>query len=413
MSAPSPGRSLSPARAVLLVARREFLSKVRTRSFVVGTVVIIAAMAGFVALQALLFTSASTSVVGLNGQATVLAQPLEETARSLGREVEVVDVPDSAAGEGLVRSGELDALVLGAPDALRVLVKDGLDPSLANAVDLIVKQQVLAAQLAEAGLDPARVQQNVADARVRVVALDPEDPMVGQRLVIGLVIAGLLYYSLLVYGTMVAQGVVEEKSSRVVEILLSTLRPAQLLMGKVIGLGAVGLAQLLLIGAIGLGLASAAGVVRVDGPTGGALLIGVLWYLLGFFLYATVFAAAASLVSRQEEVQSVLTPITMLIVIAFVVGFNLLVRDPASRLVAVLSVLPPFAPILMPGRMAIGAAPAWQVVLAVVLALGAAVGVVWVGGKVYANAVLRTGARVRLRDALRSPRGTARGAARR
>ncbi|CAL9645020.1 hypothetical protein SUDANB95_06418 [Actinosynnema sp. ALI-1.44] len=395
MSDPTPGR------AVFLVARREFLAKVRTRSFVLGTLVIIAVLAGYVLLQTVLIERSDRDTVALSGQATVLAEPLKQTAKSFGRDLVTVDVGDVAAAEEQVRAGEVDALVTGAPDALRVVVKDRLDDGLRNSIDLIVKQQVLNAQLAEAGLDPATVARNVEQAGVDVVALQPDDSRQGQRLAIGLVIAALLYYSLLVYGTMVAQGVVEEKSSRVVEILLSTLRPWQLLLGKVVGLGLVGLAQLVLIGVTGLVLASVSGIIDVTGVAGGALATGVLWYLLGFFLYATVFAAAASLVSRQEELQSVLTPISMAIVIAFVVGINLMIQDASDSLVAVLSVLPPFAPILMPGRMAMGVAPTWQVVLAVVLALAAIAAITWLGGRVYANAVLRTGARVRLRDALR------------
>ncbi|GAA1353352.1 ABC transporter permease [Saccharothrix algeriensis] len=393
--------TLTPGRAVFLVARREFLAKVRTRSFLWGTLVVVAVLAGYVLLQTALFDRSGRDAVALSGQATVLAQPLEQTARSFGREVDVVDVTDVAAAEEQVRAGELDALVTGAPDALRVVVKDRLDDGLRNSIDLIVKQQVLNAQLAEADLDPEVVARNVEAAKVDVVALDPEDSQRGQRLAIGLVIAVLLYYSLLVYGTMVAQGVVEEKSSRVVEILLATLRPWQLLLGKVIGLGLVGLVQLVLIGGIGLVLSSVSGVIDVTGVAGGALATGVLWYLLGFFLYATIFAAAASLVSRQEELQSVLTPISMAIVIAFVVGINLMIQDASDTLVAVLSVLPPFAPILMPGRMAMGVAPTWQVLLAIVLAIGTAAAITWLGGKVYSNAVLKTGARVKLRDALR------------
>jgi ABC-2 type transport system permease protein len=392
---------LTPGRAAFLVARREFLAKVRTKSFLWGTLVIVALMAGYVLLQAVLFDDAGRDRVALSGQATVLAEPLKQTAASFGREVETVDVTDPAAAEEQVRSGDVDALITGASDDLRVVVKESLGDALRNSIDLLVKQQVLDAHFAEAGVDPAEVARNLERASVDVVALEPQDPQRGQRLVIGLVIAALLYYSLLVYGMMVAQGVVEEKSSRVVELLLATLRPWQLLLGKVVGLGLVGLLQLVVIGAAGLALATFSGVLDIAGVAGGALATGLLWYLLGFFLYATVFAAAASLVSRQEEVQSVLTPISTVIVVAFVLGINLLLADPTGTAVTVLSLLPPFAPILMPGRMALGLAPTWQVLLAVVLALLAIAAITWLGGRVYANAVLRTGARVRLRDALR------------
>ncbi|HEV7908177.1 MAG TPA: ABC transporter permease [Pseudonocardiaceae bacterium] len=391
----------SPSRAVMLVARREFLSRVRAKSFLIGTLVIIAVLAGYLLLQTVLFDRASRSTVALSGQATVLADPLRTTANSFGREVDTRDVTDLQAAEAQVRAGDLDALITGAPDALRVVVKDQINDSLRNALDVLVKQQALNAQLAEAGLDPAAVAKNTERAKVDVVALQPDNSQRGQRLVVGLVVAALLYYSLLVYGTMVAQGVVEEKSSRVVEILLAAIRPWQLLLGKVIGLGAVGLLQLMIIGGVGLTVASTTGVIDVTSVAGGALATGVLWYLLGFFLYATVYAAAASLVSRQEELQSVVTPINMTIIVAFVIGINLMIQNPSNSTVTVLSLLPPFAPILMPGRIAVGVATGWQVALAVVLAIVAVAVMTWLGGKVYSNAVLRTGARVKLRDALR------------
>jgi len=392
---------MTSARAVSLVAKREFVTKVRTRSFLIGTAVIIAVLAGYVVLQSVLFDDQQRSVVGFSGQATQLAEPLREKAKSFGVELDTRDVTDSNA-EQLVRDGALDALVTGAPPELRMIVKGSGDEVLVTALNDVLRQQVLVAQLAEAGITPQQVAENLANVRVGVTALEPVDPQRGQRLAIGLVVAALLYYSLLVYGTMVAQGVVEEKSSRVVEILLATVRPWQLLLGKVIGLGAVGLLQLLVISTVGLALSSAFDVVDVGSVGGTALATGVLWYLLGFFLYATVFAAAASLVSRQEELQSVLTPISMTIIVAFVAGINLMIGSPSGTAVTVLSLLPPFAPILMPGRMAMGVATTWQVVLSIVLALAAIAAITWLGGKVYANAVLRTGARVTLREALRT-----------
>lgn len=392
---------MTSARAVSLVARREFVTKVRTRSFLIGTAVIIAVLAGYVVLQSVLFDDQQRSVVGLSGQATQLADPLREKAKSFGIEVQTRDVTTMDNAEQQVRDGSLDALVTGAPPALKMIVKGSGDEVLTTILNDVLRQQVLVAQLAEAGITPQQVAQNLANVSVAVTALEPVDPQRSQRLAIGLIVAALLYYSLLVYGTMVAQGVVEEKSSRVVEILLATVRPWQLLLGKVIGLGAVGLLQLLVISTVGLGLSSAFDVVDVGALGGTALLTGVLWYLLGFFLYATVFAAAASLVSRQEELQSVLTPISMTIIVAFVAGINLMIGSPSGPTVTVLSLLPPFAPILMPGRMAMGVATTWQVVLAITLALAAIAAITWLGGKVYANAVLRTGARVKLREALR------------
>ena len=189
----------------------------------------------------------------------------------------------------------------------------------------------------------------------------------------------------------------------VVELLLSTLRPWQLLLGKVLGLGAVGLLQLLIISGVGLAASTWLGVLDIGGIALGTLAVGLGWYLIGILLYATVYAAVGSLVSRQEEVNGVIAPLTMTIVMAFVVSINLMLADPDSTLVAVLSMLPPFAPILMPARIAVGNAALWQVATATILALLAILALTWLAGRIYSTAVLRTGARVRLRDALRAP----------
>lgn len=392
----------SPVRVVRLIARRELVTKLRTRSFVAGTAASIVVLAAFVLMQSTLFSGGNTTVVGLNGQAIAVAGQLTQTARQLGHEVTTREIDDSAAGAELVADGELDALVSGPPAELSVLVREELDPDLRVALDAIARQQVLEAQLAAIeDLDVDQVLDTMATARVDVRPLEPADPRRGERLAVALLIIGLLYVSLVLYGTMVAQGVIEEKSSRVVELLLATVRPRQLLIGKVLGLGLVGLIQLAAVGVVGLVLASATGVLTVSGVAAGTLFWGLLWYLLGFFLYAMVFAAVGSLVSRQEEAQAVLAPVTLVLVVAFVLGFGVLVQDPSGTSATVLSLLPPFAPILMPGKIALAAAPAWQIATAIAVTLGTIALLAVLGGKIYGNAVLHMGTRVRLRDALR------------
>lgn len=389
-------------RTVYLIARRELNAKVRTRAFVVGTVVSIVVLAGIMLVQGALFSEGTKSVVGLNGQAIAIGQQLTDASRQLGHEVETTEVTDLAAGEGRVADGELDALVSGAPASLRVVVKDELNRDLRNVLDGIVQQQVLRAQLAAIeDLNADQVLGTVASAHVAVQSLRTPDPQRDQRLAVALVIIALLYVSLLLYGSMVAQGIVEEKSTRVVETLLSTVRPARLLAGKVLGLGLVGLIQLAIIGGFGLLLAIATGTLTIGGVAAGTLLWGLVWYLLGFFLYATVFAAAGSLVSRQEDVQPVLVPITLVLVLAFVLGFGVLARDAAGTTATVLSLIPPFTPILMPGKIALGAAAGWQIALGIAFTLIATALLTLLGGRIYRTAVLHMGARLRLRDALR------------
>lgn len=392
----------SPARVVRLVARRELNAKLRTRSFVIGTAVSIVVLAGFVLMQSTLFDRSNTIVVGLNGQSIAVADQLTRTGRQLGRDIETREITDLDTGSAMVSGGELDALVSGPPAGLQVLVKADLDDDLRVALDAIVQQQVLEAQLAAIeDVDADAVLHSIATAHVDIHAQQAPDPQRGQRLATALLIIGLLYVSLVLYGTMVAQGVIEEKSSRVVEILLATVRPWQLLGGKVLGLGLVGLIQLALIGAAGLLLAAVTGVLTGSGLAISSVLWGLAWYVLGYFLFATVFAAVGSLVSRQEDAQSVLTPITLVLVAAFVLGFGVLAQDATSTASTVLSLIPPFAPILMPGRIALGAAPGWQIAAAIGLTLLAIAALTLLGGRIYHNAVLHTGTRVRLRDALR------------
>jgi len=398
----TPGdRSVKPFTAVRIVAKRELNTRLRTRSFVIGTAVILIVFGGYFLLQATLLSGAGTSKIGLTGQATGIADQLTSVSRELGKNVETVTVTDPAEGRSEIESGDLDALLSGTVSDLQVLVKSDLDPQVRAALNSIAQQQVLNAKLLEAGVDPAQVAAATASAQVDVTTITPPDPEKDQRMVIGLVMVFLLYMSITTYGTFVAQGVIEEKSSRVVEILLSTLRPWQLMLGKVIGLGLTGLIQLVILAGAGLGMATATGTLTLSGVAAGTVLWGLLWYVLGFFLYATIFAAAGSLVSRQEDAQSVLTPVTMVLVLGFVVGINLMLQSPDGQATAVLSMIPLLSPVLMPGRIAASLVPGWEVGLSIVLTLLTIALFTWLGGKIYHNAVLRTGSRVKLREALR------------
>jgi ABC-2 type transport system permease protein len=319
--------------------------------------------------------------------------------------VRTIEVTNLADGRAQVASGALDALVSGAPAALTVLVNQSLDDELRGVLNGLVRQQVLRGQLAAledaTGLDVNGVLRTVAEAHVTVHALSPVDPRSDERLSLALVVVALLYLALLLYGSLVAQGVVEEKSSRVVEFLLAAVRPRWLLAGKVAGLGLVGLIQLVIVGVVGLVVGLATSVLSSPGPALSALAWGLLWYALGFLLYATVFAAVGALVSRQEDVQSVLMPVTAVLVVAFVLGFAVLSRNPTGTTATVLSLVPPLSPILMPGRLALAAAPVWQVLLALALTVATIVLLARLGGMVYQNSLLRKDSRITLRQALR------------
>ncbi|GAA3432469.1 ABC transporter permease [Kutzneria kofuensis] len=391
---------MTTSRVIGLVAGREFTTRVRSKSFVVSTLVILAVMGMYVVLFTVIGKE-STAKIGLTGQATAMSAPLSAAANHLGKQVQISTVDDKATGLQQVRDGKLDVLVEGPLGAPTVDVKSTLDPVLQNVLEQLVRAQAIQAVLAQAQLPPTAL--NAAqNAKVTVNALEPPDPEQAQRIALSLITGIVLVFSIMAFGTAVAQGVVEEKSSRVVEILLATIRPWQLLVGKVLGIGVVGLMQVVIIAAVGLTLVNTSGVFAVPAVAFGTVLGALVWYVLGFFLYAALLAAAGSLVSRQEELQSAITPVSLLPTIAFVVGVNLLIPNPTNTVSTVLSLIPLFTPTLMPSRIALGVAPAWQVALAVVLMIAAIALVTWLAGRIYRNAVLQTGGRVRLLDALRS-----------
>ncbi|MBW0115992.1 ABC transporter permease [Pseudonocardia abyssalis] len=394
MSAPLRSR-----QAVLLVAGREFTSQVRSRSFVIGLLVTLVLFGGIGLLGSVIAGQSSSPTLGVTPETASLRPAIEQAAATQGLDVRIVPIEDGA-GRVRVDADELDALLTGSAGDYELLGRDAVEPELEAVVGTAVQQEALAAALAQTGVDPAELAQR---SQVSTDTLQPVDPNRGEQLALALVGTVLLFISLSGYGQLVATGVVEEKQSRVVELLLATIKPWQLLAGKVLGLGAVGLLQLVILGIIGTVAAAVGGLLTVPGAAVGMFAMVVVWYLLGFFLFAALYAAIGSTVSRQEELNSVVTPLIFVLLIPFVLVVNLLPGDPRNELAAVLSFIPFLSQTIMPARYALGVAPLWEVGVSALIALVAVVVVVRVAGRVYENSILRTGARVSLREALGRP----------
>ena len=286
---------------------------------------------------------------------------------------------------------------------ITAVVQRNVSDTTQHILNVLAGQVAFNQQITALGGDPAQVQQALATATVHVRSLLPPKTYDSQQLALGIAVGILIYIALLSAGQLVAQGVVEEKSTRVVELLLATIRPWQLMAGKVLGIGLIGLIQVAVIGGVGLTAALATGALDLSVSTAAGTVVWlVVWFLLGFMAYALAFAAAAALVSRQEDAQSVVLPIMMLLIAGYVIGISVLPSDPSNRFVEVLSLIPVFSPELMPMRLAMGGVPVWEAVLSVVLILALIPLLVAVSGRIYRNAVVRSGARVRLSDALRA-----------
>ncbi|GAA2989253.1 ABC transporter permease [Streptosporangium longisporum] len=379
-----------------LVARREIVTRARTKAFVISLVVS-AVLVAAVAYLPTLFSGPDSYTVGLAGtQSQALRPALTGTAEDM--KITVRDLPDEKAARAALTTGDLDAAVV---DGRRVLADGEVDRELGLLLENANKTVQTQRQLADAGLDPAKVTQAMQVAPLEQVSVGADARYAGVRTGIASLLVMVLFF-LLIYSSMyVAMGVVEEKGSRIVEILLTSVRPWQLLGGKIVGLGALALANLVVIIVAGLGAAAATGLAA-DLPPGmtGIVLSALFWFVLGYAFFAALAAALGSLVSRQEDANSVLTPMTMLMMVTYLVAYYAAVQ-PNGPVARILSLVPPFSSMVMPVRMAGGQVLAWEIAVAAVLMLLATVGTLMLGARIYRRAVLRTGGRVKLSEAMR------------
>jgi len=390
--------------SVWLIAAREITTRLRSKAYIIATVVLVVILIALsIVIKLLNGGSGSDFTVGVTAQTSSMSAPLIASGNSIDETVTTTTVADEATGRAEVKSGKIDALLIGDGTSVQVVVKKDLDSKLGNVLHVLASQTAFSQKITALGGDPAAVNAAVASAPMTVTSLQPPHTYDTQRLILGIIAGILIYLSLMLNGQTVAQGVVEEKSSRVVELLLATVRPWQIMAGKVAGIGIVGLLQIIVIGVAGVVSGLATGALTISGGAAASTIIWlVAWYLLGYLAYALAFAAVSALVSRQEDVNGVVTPVLMFVIVGYVLGVSILPSDPGNSMISTLSMIPTFAPTLMPMRLAMGGVPAWQSVVAVGGMLVVIPLLVWLSGRIYRNAVVRSGARVKLRDAWRA-----------
>ncbi len=389
-----PARAL---RELLLVARRELAVRVRGTAFRVSTIIVLIVTAAGIAIPAGLIGGPQHFTVAVTAQAPpTAAAAVRASARAAGLQVRIAIAPDRAAAVRSVEKGSATAAVAAGGE---VIWKAAPDSTLNPVLTAAVQQAIISQRAASLGLPTGTTTRLLAPVRVPVTQLHRQSQRIARTIVaeVGVI---LLYIAIAVYGGYVLTGIVEEKSSRVVEVLLSRLPPSSLLGGKIAGIGLAGLTQFLTVAA------TAAVTLLLTRPSGlppgtyTAIPMLVVWFVLGFAFYSLLYGSLGSLASRIADAQAAASPVIALLVVIYILAF-VAVANPGAGWVTIVSMLPPSAPIIMPLRAALVDVPAWQLTLAVIFMLGGIYGLFRVGARLYRNAVLHTGARLRFRDAWR------------
>lgn len=427
------------------IIKREYLTRVRSKGFIIGTALSPILMLSFVLVPwfvARLGSSAAYHVVVLdqsgdsvlynrlseliNGEnpeksdsptsLTNLTNPNTETTpvrrRQIRRQFRLEHQPVGSDAEmkearewlgQQVSSGKIDAYVYLPPTALR---EERLNYYARNVGDLEGREQFRVA-LNRAVIDRrvslAGLPQTVLENLTREIRFDIRNERGevdrGQTMILAFGLLMIIYITILVYGVTVMRGVIEEKQSRIIEVLLSSVRPFDLMLGKLIGIGLVGLTQYFVWTVFGLLLglltsfpmliANWQSLPRIE-PV--LLIFFLVYFVLGYFLYATLYAMVGAMVTSEEDGQQMQLPVTMTIIVPMLVS-TLVMRDPGGTAATVLSLIPFFSPMLMFLRIGLQTPPWWQIALSIVLLIGTILGAVWVAAKIYRVGVLMYGKR--------------------
>ncbi len=386
-----------------LVAEREIRERGRSTSLRVGTIISLLVVAAAVAIPALRQSHRPTFKVGVVGPISAAARAdLIDAGTTVGANVQLSVQPSEADAREALKAKHLDVAYISGE---RLVVAKGYSASSTSKLALYVQEAAsslsVQAAVERAGIPPDQAAAVTHPPPLPVVALKPVPKNGTQRITTFYGIL-LLYVLIQQYGYWLLLGVVEEKSTRVVEVLLSTVEPQELLVGKSVGIGLLALTQgvLLVVTALLVGAATGSDLLKGSAPA--AVGAALMWFVLGYIFYCSLFAAGGSLASRTEDAQNIAFPLQLPLLIAYFLSFPVLFSGNASTLITILAYLPPTAPLAMPALAAVGKASALDVAISAVITLIGAVLLMRVAAKVYNRALLRTGRRLKVREVLAS-----------
>jgi ABC-2 type transport system permease protein len=400
---------MRPATQIWIVAKREFRERSRTKIFRITLIGLSAFIIGGILLVALLAGDADPITLGVGGDSPDgIVGDIESAAVASGDDVVVIEYDTENIARDAVEQGEAEAVLV---DGVYVVSKSSASRSVSLILSTAAQANARRQVAGELGLSDVDVAMLVRPVEVDFVQLEPDEPTEpGEeaRAVASFFTAIVLLTTIMMFGQFVAVGIVEEKQNRIVEVILSRTSSSSLLIGKVLGIGALGLVQVAAFGAavvIGLAIAPLPPLEGLDLKSIGvvAVLWLVFWFVLGYLVYSFLYATLGATISRQEDMQSIafipaiiIMPAYLLMILTLEAGSNIWVR--------IASFVPFWSPIVMPFRINTGEATIGEVGLSVLLIVLTIVAMIRFGSRVYRGAALTTGGRMPLLDAWRSGR---------
>lgn len=391
------------------VAHREVTQRGRSKAYVITTAILLLLVVALVVIPQLLGEETQQMNLGVLGADNdVIVQTAERLANGDDEadgpqsvSIEITEFEDRSRAEEALEANEIEAVIV---DGSEVIVeRTGRffgDTSLVGLLQRAAATVALEQIVTEQGETATNVIELMTTDTLVTTSLTEEGVDDETRGVVAYAGLLLLYGAILLYGSWILTGITEEKTNRVVEVLLSTIRPWQLLGGKILGIGVLGISQFAGTVTAALIAVEVTGVFELPTLDIGAATTLVLWFVLGFLLFAVLFGAAGSLVSRSEDAQTVAFPMSMVAVVGFFLSITAL-GEPEGVAAVIGTFVPVTAPFVVPVRAALAAIPAWQYAASILLTLGFTIGMVFVGGRIYAGALLRFGGRVGIREAWR------------
>lgn len=392
-----------------MVARRELKERGRSKSFLITTIVTLVIVIGLVVLPEVIGGGTSDYQVGSIGggneaiieAAELLGNAEDEPDAEPSVSITEVELESREGAETGLEEGELDAVLIDGSELLVASVGGFGGSEIVGLLQRGAASVELESIVAEEGDVAADVIEVMTSDPLETTTLSGEDPADDTRGAVAYAGLLLLYIAVLIYGTTILYGVTEEKTNRVVEVLLSTIKPWQLLGGKILGIGLLGIAQFAGTILVALLTIRLTGIYQIPTLNAWSVVNLVVWFILGFLVFGVLFGAAGSLVSRMEDAQNVAFPMSLTAVIGFFVAITTL-GDPDGAAAVIGTFIPLTAPFVVPVRAALDAIPPWQYAAALIITSASIVGLVLVTGRIYAGGLLRYGGRVKIREAWRS-----------